>query len=80
MLNDAYGGILGTASEFNWTADTAGTNVTVPLASTLIQAPLSTKQGIASEVIVTNYCTGAGETLTLSSVNLSVLGLANPTS
>jgi hypothetical protein len=78
VLTDPYGNTLGGGSFFGWTAGTAGTQVTVPLASSLVQAPLSSMQNITGEVLLTDYCTGTDETLTVDSVSLSILGLTNP--
>ncbi len=64
----------------NWTADTAGTTVTVPITSALLQQPLSTEQGLTAEIEVQNYCSGTGESVTVSSVSLSIAGLSLPTS
>ncbi len=77
-LEDAYGATIGAYSDFNWTADTAGTVTTVSFQTELLDAPLTAENGMSTNVVVRNYCTGAGETLSLSSVKLSILGLANP--
>jgi hypothetical protein len=66
-----------TYAAFDWTSGTAGTSVTVPLASTLIQAPLSTTHGVTAQIVITNTCTGTNETLTAVSASLSMVGLAN---